>query len=118
MSYFPLPYRATIERGVETVARSGQRKIESYTTVETNVKCLYLATSGSKRTAVREDFETVLAFYLEPTANIEEGDIVTNIKDKTGTVIEAGRFEVLAVKKVPGLGGKVHHLSCKLRGLA
>ena len=118
MSYFPLPYKATIERGVETVQRSGQRKIDSYSVINSSVKCLFLSTSGTKRTAVREEFEAVMAFYLEPNADIEEGDIITNIRDKYGSVVEAGRFEVLSVKKVPGLNGVIHHKSCKLKGLA
>lgn len=118
MAFFPLPFTTTIERGVVVIQPSGQSYVDSFTVVSTGTKCLFLTTSGNKRTVMREDFEAVMAFYLEPTADVEEGDIVTNIKDKKGTVVEAGRFEVLSVKKVAGLSGSIHHLSLKLKGLA
>lgn len=117
MPFFPLPYRTTIKRPVTTSQRSGQAKVTSYTTVESSVRCLFLVTSGNKRTAVREDFEAVMAFYVEPSVDIQEGDLVENILDRDGSVIEAGPFEVLSVKKVGGFKGKVHHQSCKLKGL-
>jgi hypothetical protein len=118
MPYFPLPFRATIKRPIVVPQRSGQPKVAAHSTVEPAVKCMFLVTSGNKRTAMREDFEAVMAFYLEPSVDIQEGDIVENILDRNGSVIEPGPFEVLSVKKVGGFKGKVHHKSCKLRGLA
>jgi hypothetical protein len=59
-----------------------------------------------------------VAFYVEPRCDIEEGDRITDITDKHGNVVEPGPFEVKSVKKVPNLGGSIHHKSCKIVGVA
>lgn len=117
MNIFPMAYKATITRKVLDTDRAGQVIVTGYSTVST-IKCLFMTTSGNKRTAMREDYEEVIVFYLEPTADIDEGDRVINITNKLGTVVEAGPFEVLSVKKMPGLNGRIHHITCKLRGLS
>lgn len=118
MSFFPLPYRCTIQRGISTTDRAGQSKISSYAFVATP-KCLYLETSGGKVATSGEAFEGIVAFYVEPRVDIREGDHIINIADKKGNVIEPGPYEVLSVKKVPGLvSSAVHHQSCKLRGVS
>lgn len=115
MAFFPLPYTATIERESRTRDRSGQ-PIITWNTVGTT-KCLFLATSGTRRTVVREEFEAAVAFYVEAGADLQEGDRIVNITGKDG-VIEPGPFIAHSVKKVPNLSGRVHHISCKLVGAA
>ncbi len=117
MAFFPLAFKATITRQVTETNRSGQVVVTGYSEVET-IKCLFLTTSGNKRTAMREDFEEVLVFYAEATADIDEGDRIIDIKNRSGVVVEEGPFEVLSVKKVANLSGSIHHLTCKLKGLA
>jgi hypothetical protein len=97
--------------------RSGQAKVTSYNDIAVR-KCLFLSTSGGKKAIAGEVFDTIFAFYADPTVDIDEGDKIVNIKDKSGHVVEEGPFEIISVKRVPGLNGRVHHLSCKLKGLA
>jgi hypothetical protein len=119
MSFFPLKYRATITRKVTTTDRSGQEIISNYATLEDNVRCLFLATSGNKNVVAKEQFSTAIAFYLEPGSALEEGDRIINIRTVGGVIIEPGPFEAVSVKRVPNhLTGKVHHISCKLQGAA
>lgn len=118
MAFFPLPYRCTLQRGVATTDRSGQAKV-AFPTGTLIKKCLYLETSGGKVVTAGESFEGIVAFYVEPSIDIREGDRIINISTKTGQIIEPGPYEVLSVKKVPMLtSSKVHHQSCKLKGLA
>lgn len=119
MSFFPLKYRATIQRKVTATDRSGQEIITNYATLEDNVKCLFLATSGNKNVVAKEQFSTAIAFYIEAGSGVEEGDRIVNIRTVGGAVIEPGPFEAVSVKRVPNhLSGKVHHISCKLQGAA
>lgn len=118
MAFFPLKFRATIERKSSETDRSGQA-IESYSVLEDDVKCLYLATSGTKNVTGREQFKTLIAFYVEPNSQIEEGDRVINIRTSAGAVIEPGPFEVESAKRVPNhITGTLHHISVKLAGRA
>lgn len=115
MAFFPLPYTCTIERESRERDRSGQ-PIITWKPVGT-AKCLFLATSGARRTVVREEFEASVAFYVEADVDLQEGDRISNISGKDG-VIEKGPFLAHSVKKVPNLSGRVHHQSCKLVGVA
>lgn len=81
-------------------------------------KCLFLETSGNKKTVGKEQFESVMAFYVEPGTDIQPGDLIVNITTKSGSVIEAGPLEVVSAKNTPGLSGKIHHISCKLVGVS
>lgn len=116
MAFFPLKYTATIQRDDPTTDVSGQQ-IQNYVD-NSVVKCLYLTTSGNKKVQQNEAYEAIVAFYVGPLDDIQEGDLVLNIKDRKGTVVEPGPFEVLSVKRVPGFSGSLHHQSCKLRGVA
>lgn len=117
MAFFPLPFTATRRRKVEATDRSGQKIIDSYTDLLIK-RCLFLETSGNKKAVGKEQFEAVVAFYVDPLTDIEPGDLITDIKDKKGSIVEAGPLEVMSAKRVPGLSGKVHHISCKLSGKA
>jgi hypothetical protein len=115
MSFFPLPNTSTIKRGTETSDRSGQ-KFLSYVVVDT-VKCLFYAPSGTRVINDIDEYKQSANFYVEPIVDIREGDIITDILDGPGNVIEAGPYMVDSVKKVMSFGGKVHHISCKIKGV-
>lgn len=118
MSFFPLKFKATIQRRTSTTDSWGQ-EINTWATVATDIKCLFLATSGNKNTVAREQFSTVVAFYVDPGADFEEGDRVLDIKNVAGQIIEPGPFEAVSVKRVGShISGKVHHISAKLVGAA
>lgn len=117
MSFFPLPYRANIQEKIIEKDRSGQERVVGWTTIEVT-RCLYLATSGNKKSSQKEDFEATIAFYTKPGSLIDEGHRVTDIVDKNGNIVEAGPFEVRSVKNVPGLSGHIHHISAKIIGVA
>jgi hypothetical protein len=117
MTFFPLKFRATVQRRSATEDDWGQNTY-TYSTLETP-KCLFLATSGNKNSVAREQFSTAVAFYVEPTSQIEEGDRVVDIKDALGNIVEPGPFEVVSAKRTGNhLTGKLHHISCKLIGAA
>ena len=111
-----MPFRATIQREVYTTDRSGQRIVSGYT--ETPIKrCLFLVTSGNRKSTAKETYEEAMAFYTTPDVDLREGDRIIDIRRKNGATVEAGPYEVHSVKQVPTLSGKVHHLSCKLKGV-
>lgn len=116
-AFFPLAYRAVRKRKIESTERSGQKVTTSYDDLRIK-KCLYLETSGNKKTVGKEQFEATVAFYVPPGTDIKPGDLITDIKTKRGVVVEAGPLEVMSAKQVPGLTGKIHHISCKLSGKA
>ena len=115
MPVFAFPFRATIRRGTSTTDRFGQDTSE-YTDVVLSQKCLYNTVSGNKKLNIGEAYQAVIEFYTPATCPIDEGDIIVNIRDKWGKVIEAGPYEAVSVKQVPSLSGRVHHKSCKLVG--
>lgn len=117
MSFFPLRYLCTIQsKQTGDTDRSGQ---EVYTyTDKSSPKCLYLTTSGGSKSGIREEFQAVVVLYLEAAVDIQEGDRVINIRTKSGQVIEPGPYEVENVKRTPGLSGRLHHLTVKLKGEA
>lgn len=114
--FFPLPNRATIKRGTETSDRSGQ-KFLTYATVVADGKCLFYAPSGTRHTKDIDEYKQSANFYIEPTVDIREGDIVVDVKDGLGNIIEEGPYMVDSVRKVMTLVSKVHHISCKIKGV-
>jgi hypothetical protein len=115
---FPLKFRATIQRKNAAQDRLGQEIVAGWVDAE-EVNCLFLTTSGNKDQTVRKDYQGTVAFYVNATSDIQEGDRVINIRTKAGTIIEAGPFEVLSTKRVPNhISGGIHHISCKLKGYA
>ena len=114
--FFPLKFRATILRSQRTRDEAGQ-VVNSWATVATDVKCLFLEMSGNKVVGPQEGYNGVFAFYVEPSTDIDEGDRVVDILSIDGSVIEAGPLKVESVKKVGShISGRVHHISCKLKG--
>lgn len=69
---------------------------------------------GNKVTSAREDYDQTAALYCESTVDIREGDRISNINGMAA--FESGPFEVLKVTKVTDFSGRIHHLSCKVRG--
>lgn len=118
MAYFPLLFRCTVQRASTNTTRSGQKE-KTYANVITDLKCLYLSTSGNRQTGPQEGHQSVMAFYTLPGTDLREGDLILDITDKSGNIVEAGPFYAESVKKVPSaITGKVHHISCKLKGEA
>jgi hypothetical protein len=116
--FFPLKFTATLSRAEKSVDKLGQPNVDNWATIETP-NCLFYAVAGTKEKVGREDYKVNMAFYVSPTSSIQEGDRVTDIKDAFGAVIEAGPLEVLSAKRVVShLSGHVHHISCKVVGLA
>lgn len=119
MSFFPLPQRATVLKRAENnpqYDRAGQLIKPEHNTTGARIKCLFYGMVGGKRAGARQEFDQTVAFYCEPGTDIDEGDIVTDITGPGTEEFEGGTFEVLRVTKVTSFSGKVHHLSCKLRG--
>ncbi len=118
MSFFPLPYRCKLQRGIHTTDRTGQTKFDTFALIATP-KCLYLETSGGKVHFAGESYESMVAFYVGPLEDVQEGDLISDIVDKKGNLIDAGPFEILSINRIPGLlSSAVHHKSCKLKGIA
>jgi hypothetical protein len=116
---FPLKFRATIRRNTTSRDASGQVIVDGYDEVEAAVPCLFLTTSGNKKNNIVEDFEANNSLYVQAGVDVHEGDIVVNIRTVGGSIIEAGPFQVRSAKEVPNhLTGKIHHISCKLVGVA
>jgi hypothetical protein len=116
-SFFPLPHKATWKkRQAPTATRSGQKTAKYETTGTTIQKCLFFGTTGNKRGAPRQDYDQTIAFYVGPEYPIEAGDLIENVTGKDG-IWETGPFEVISARKVTSFGGKVHHISCMLKGI-
>lgn len=120
-TFFPLPQRALVlsrKTHAPNFDEAGQLvKPEHESEAEgTTIKCLFYGMVGGKRGGARQEFDQTVAFYCEPSVVINEGDIVTNVTGPGAEAYEDGPFEVLRVTKVTSFSGKVHHLSCKLRG--
>lgn len=116
MAFFPLPHTATLQHRLTAPARnrSGQVTLSTeYETTTSTFKCLFYGYMGGKVMAAREDYDQTAALYCEGTVDIREGDRITNIVG-----FESGPFEVLKVTKVTNFSGTIHHLSCKIRGIA
>lgn len=119
-TFFPLPQRAVLcarKTHAPNFDEAGQLvKPEHQSVAEgTTIKCLFYGMVGGKRGGARQEFDQTIAFYCEPSVNINEGDIIMNVTGAEGAY-EEGPFEVLRVTKVTSFSGKPHHLSCKLRG--
>lgn len=112
---FPLNYRCSIQRATESRDRGGQ-VIKNYEEVATNIKCLFLEFSGSNVKSPQDSHMGVFGFYVLPTTDIREGDIITDISGSNGIVIEEGPLYVDSAKKIADVFGKIHHISCKLKG--
>lgn len=113
--FFPLPHKCTIQEESSTTDMTGQSK-KTRVDLYTDVDCLFLEVSGNKKQGPREDFDSVLAFYVEPTVNILRGQFIVDILDKAGNIVEPGPFEVKSAKRTPNLTGGIHHISCKIVG--
>lgn len=116
MAFFPLSYKCSLRRKQIAESRSGQQEAE-WVEVQTP-RCLYLEVSGNKQAQSRQEFQGIYAFYAEPSCIIDEGDRVYDILNKFGEVVEPGPLEVLSVSRTPGPFGKIHHVTCKLRGVS
>lgn len=114
---FPLNFTATNQRASESVEDSGQRT-KTYADVSTGFRCLFYEMSGSKVQGPTEGHQGIYAFYTTPDTDIREGDLVYDIKDRYGSVVEPGPFYVESAKKVANTSGVIHHISCKLKGVA
>ena len=77
--------------------------------------------SGSKIQGPNEGHQGVYAFYVQPDVDIREGDMVHDITTSVkygAEIVESGPLYVESAKKVASTFGFIHHISCKLRGVA
>lgn len=113
-----MPHNAKLykAKAAPTRDRAGQVTASNSheTTPKTIANCLFYGFTGGRQTSGREDFTQTVSFYCPAGTLIDEGDLIRNVRGLD--FFETGPFIVENVRYVTTFGGKVHHISCKLRG--
>lgn len=122
MAFFILPQKADLyKKNVNGPPKDRSGQVSNDTEYLPNPitirKCLFYAYTGAKDTSPRKDYDQTASLYCEPGTDIDEGDLVRNIRGKKGKIFEAGPFEVVNVRYVTDFNGNVHHISCKIHGI-
>lgn len=114
-TYLVMKHKCTFNTYTETSNAAGQKVYSATPSVTKTVRCqfLYLATDN-KTTPVEENEDIIEILVGDDIAPTYKQQIV-NIKNKYGTIIEAGPLEIIGIKKYAGYGGKLHHYRLRTR---
>lgn len=112
-SMLRFPHKADIYEKTYEVQPSGQRK-PTWVLSQEGMQCQF----NPDRTSIRvnptsEETEKVIV-YLPADAVFDYTSRIQDIRDRKGTVILAGPFEVVKILSFPGYGGRLHHYYVQL----
>ena len=93
-----------------TVNAAGQKKASF--SLNSTIKCSAQSGAGTRRMSgyMTEVDSYLLLFSHEDVALTIYANRFKNLKDRDGTVIEAGPFEATDIEKKLGVSGKVNHV--------
>lgn len=107
------PHKADLYVKTYVVQDSGQ-KLPTWTIDQEGMSCHYTPDRTSVRVnPTAEETEKVILF-LPAKAVVDYTYRIRDIRDRQGTVILPGPFEVVKILTFPGYGGKVHHYYLQL----
>ena len=109
-TYMSFPNTVEVHTKTITTSAAGQRKASFGLNSTVNV---IVQSGGGSRVAsgylADADAYTVI-FSHEDKALVTYDNRLKNIKDRDGTVIEAGPLEILSIEKKLGVSGKINNL--------
>jgi len=113
-TYIHFPNTVEVHTKTITTSAAGQRKASF--TLDSTINVKVQSGSGSRTTSgylTEADSYTVI-FSHEDKALVIYANRLKNLKDRDGTVIEAGPLEILNVEKKLGVSGKINHLFAQI----
>ena len=105
--------KCEIHTGTKAKNDAGQW-VTTYNTVVTR-PCTFLYLATDEKAAPMQIKEDIIEVILDHEIEITYDDIIKNIKDRWGSVIEAGPLEIIGIKKYTGFQGKLHHYRIRTR---
>jgi len=115
-TFLRFPQKLDVYSRTVTDNAAGQ-KIASWSVSQTSVPCSFQPISSERRLAPYtdnvEEYEVIIPHTY--ASYFEYGYRVQDIKDRYGTTLTAGPFEVTDIVRRPGFNSKLSHILVRLR---
>ena len=113
-TYLRFPNTVEVHTKTVTINPAGQRKASFSLNSTINVQVQSGSGSRTLSGYISEVDSYRVIFSHEDQALVIYNNRLKNLKDRDGTVIEAGPLEMLNIEKKLGVSGKVNHLTAQV----
>ena len=109
-TFFHFPNTVEVHTKTTTVSAAGQKKASF--SLNSTIKVHAQSGSGDRRISgyIAEVDSYTIIFSHEDSSLVKYENRLKNLKDRDGTVIEAGPLEMISIEKKLGMSGKLNHI--------
>ena len=111
--YFRARHKSDVYSVTSTASNSGQQT-HSWAIETTDAPCDFEVEVSNVRMGPTVESILKAKLIFRGSTPLSEGKRIYNIRDRYGSIIEAGPYEIIGIQKLLGFQGKTHHVMCQL----